>query len=105
MQAAHLEQIPVIEEDSGKVVGMLDAHHVEKLRCTIRVTRLALDDGLSYSGTNKRRMFSETCLQLLYALSKFLQAADCILELVRIRQLHSTCRSHIFTFTYKGAYG
>jgi NhaP-type Na+/H+ or K+/H+ antiporter len=31
MQAARLEQIPVIEEDSGKVVGMLDAHHAEKL--------------------------------------------------------------------------
>jgi hypothetical protein len=67
--------------------------------------RLALDDCLSYSGTNKRRMFSETRLQLPYALSEFLQAAGYILELVRIRQPHSNYRSHIFIFTYKDAYG
>jgi glycerol-3-phosphate dehydrogenase len=59
-------------------------HHVEKLRRTIRVTRLALDDCLSYSGTNRRHMFSETRPQLSYAPSEFLQAASCILELARI---------------------
>jgi hypothetical protein len=37
-------------------------HHVEKLRRVIRVTRLTFDDCLSYSDTNKRRMFSETRL-------------------------------------------
>lgn len=31
MHVARLEQIPVIEEDSGKVIGLLDVHHVEKL--------------------------------------------------------------------------
>jgi hypothetical protein len=41
---------------------MLVSHHVEKLRRAIRVTCLALDDCLSYSGTNKRRMFSEAHL-------------------------------------------
>jgi hypothetical protein len=83
----------------------LVSHHVEKLRCAIRVARLILDDCLSYSGTNKRRMFSEAHLRLSYAPSEFLQAAGCILELTRIRQPHSTCKSHIFTFTYKGTYG
>jgi hypothetical protein len=81
------------------------SHHVEKLRRAIRVTRLALDDCLSYSGTNRRHMFSEARLRLSYASSEFLQAADCILEIDRIWQLHSTYRSHIFTFTYKGTYG
>jgi hypothetical protein len=81
------------------------SHHVEKLRRAIRAACLALDDCLSYSDTNKRRMFSEACLWLSYAPSEFLQAAGCILELARIRQPHNTCRSHIFTFTYKGAYG
>jgi hypothetical protein len=80
-------------------------YHVEKLTRMICVARLALDDCLSYSDTNNRRMFSEARLQLSYALSEFLQATDCILELTRIRQSHSTCRSHIFTFTYKDAYG
>jgi hypothetical protein len=42
-------------------------------------------------------MFSEARLQLSYALSEFLQVACCILELARIRQPHSNCRSHIFT--------
>jgi hypothetical protein len=83
----------------------LISHHVEKLRRAIRVVRLALDDCLSYSCTNRRHMFSEARLQLSYTPSEFLQAADCILELARIRQPHSTCRSHIFTFTYKGTYG
>jgi hypothetical protein len=68
-------------------------------------TRLALNDCLSYSDTNKRRMFSEARLRLSYALSEFLQAVGCILELTKIRQPHSACRSHIFTFTYKGTYG
>jgi hypothetical protein len=81
------------------------SHYVEKLRHAIRVTRLVLDDCLSYSGTNRRRMFIEERLRLSYATTEFLQAVGCILELARIRQPHSTCRSHIFTFTYKGAYG
>jgi hypothetical protein len=42
-------------------------------------------------------MFSEARLQLSYAPTEFLQVVCCILELARIRQLHSTCRSHIFT--------
>jgi hypothetical protein len=50
-------------------------------------------------------MFSEACLRLSYAPSEFLQAAGYILELARIRQPHSTYRSHIFTFIYKGTYG
>jgi hypothetical protein len=50
-------------------------------------------------------MFSEARLRLLNAPSEFLQAAGCILELARIRQPHSTRRSHIFTFTYKDTYG
>jgi hypothetical protein len=84
---------------------MLVSHHVEKLRHVIRVARLALDDCLSYSGTNRIRMFSEAHLRLSYAPSEFLQVTSCILELVRIRQPHSTCKSHIFTFTYNGTYG
>jgi hypothetical protein len=78
----------------------LVSHHVEKLR-----HGLALDDWLSYSSINKRHIFSEARLRLSYALSEFLQAAGCILELARIRQPHSNCRSHIFIFTYKCAYG
>jgi hypothetical protein len=60
------------------------SYHIEKLRHAIRVTRLILDDYLSYSGTNRRHMFSETRLQLSYAQSEFLQAAGCILVLTRI---------------------
>jgi hypothetical protein len=41
---------------------MFISHHVEKLRRTIRVARLTLDDYLSYSSTNRRRMFSEARL-------------------------------------------
>jgi hypothetical protein len=81
------------------------SHHVKKLRRVIRVTRLALGDCLSYYDTNRKRMFSETCLRLSYAPSEFLQATGCILELFRIQHPHSTCRNHIFTFTYKGTYG
>jgi hypothetical protein len=95
----------LISQYRRRALQMLIFHHVEKLRCVIRVTHLVLDDCLSYSSTNKRRMFSEARLRLSYALSEFLQVAGCILELARIRQPHSTCRSHIFTFTYKGAYG
>jgi hypothetical protein len=83
----------------------LVSHHVEKLRHVIYVTRLELDDCLSYSSTNRRHMFSETCLRLSYVPSEFLQATGCILELTRIQQPHSTYRNHIFTFTYKGTYG
>jgi hypothetical protein len=50
-------------------------------------------------------MFSEAHLRLSYVLSEFLHAAGCILELDRIRQPHNTCRSQIFTFTFKDAYG
>jgi hypothetical protein len=50
---------------------MLVSHHVEKLRHAIRVTRLALVDCLSYSGTNRRRMFSEVRLRLSYAQVNF----------------------------------
>jgi hypothetical protein len=81
------------------------SHHVEKLRRVIRVVRLALDDCLSYFGTNRGHMFSEARLRLSYAPSEFQQAVDCILELARIQQLHSTCGSHILTFTYKCTYG
>jgi hypothetical protein len=64
---------------------MLISHHDEKLRHAIRVARLALEDCLSYFGTNRRRMFSEARLRLSYALSEFLQATGCILELARIQ--------------------
>jgi hypothetical protein len=84
---------------------MLVSHYVEKLRRVIRVTRITLDDYLSYSDTNRRHMFNEARIWLSYAPGECLQAIACILELTRIRQLHSTCRSHIFTFTYKGIYG
>jgi hypothetical protein len=101
---AHL-YASLISQYRRHALQTLVSHHVKKLRCAIRVTRLVLDDCLSYSCTNKRRMFSETRLRLSYALSEFRQAAGCILELTRIRQPHITCRSHIFTFTYKGVYG
>jgi hypothetical protein len=101
---AHLRAL-LISQYRRRALQTLVSHHVEKLRHAIRVARLALDDCLSYSGTNKRRMLSEARLRLSYALSEFLQAAGCILELTRILQPHSTCTSHIFTFTYKGAYG
>jgi hypothetical protein len=48
------------------------SHQVEKLRHVIYVARLTLDDCLSYCGTSKRRMFSEACLRLSYALNEFL---------------------------------
>jgi hypothetical protein len=38
---------------------MLVSHYVEKLRRVIRVTRITLDDYLSYSDTNRRHMFNE----------------------------------------------
>jgi hypothetical protein len=114
MRGAHVTHYNIIEDVHlrasfisqyrRRTLQILVSHHVKKLRRVIRVTRLTLHDCLSYSGTNKRRIFSEARLRLLYALSEFLQAVDGILELVRIRQPHSTCRSHIFTFTYKSAY-
>jgi hypothetical protein len=98
-------RVSLISQYRRRVLQTLISHHVEKLRHTICVVRLALDEFMSYSSTNKRHMFSEACIRLSYVLSEFLQVVSCILELVRIRQSHSTCRSHIFTFTYKGAYG
>jgi hypothetical protein len=52
----------LISQYRRHILQTLVSHHVEKLRRAIRVTRLALDDCLSYSGTNKRRMFSEAHL-------------------------------------------
>jgi hypothetical protein len=94
----------LISQYRRRPLQTLVSHHFEKLRRAIRVTRLILDDFLSYSGTNRRHLFSEARLRLSYAPSEFLQAAGCILELARIRQPHSTYRSHIFTFTYKSTY-
>jgi hypothetical protein len=98
-------RVSLISPYRRRALQTLISHHVEKLRRAICVVRLALDDCMSYSGTNRRRMFSEVRLRLSYAPSQFLQAADCILELTKIQQSHSTCRSHIFTFTYKVTYG
>jgi hypothetical protein len=94
----------LISQYRRRALQTLVSHHVEKLRRMIRVACLTLDDCLSYSGTNRRHMFSDARLRLSYAPSEFLQAVGCILELTRIRQAHSTYRSNIFTFTYKGTY-
>jgi hypothetical protein len=104
IEDVHL-RVLLISQYRRRALQTLVFHHVEKLRRAIYVVHLALDDCLSYYDTNKRRMFSEARLRLSYALSEFMQAVGCILELTKIRQPHSTCRSHIFTFTYKGAYG
>jgi hypothetical protein len=61
----------LISQYSRRALQML-VSHVKKLRRVIRVTHLTLDDCLTYSGTNKSRMFSEACLRLFYALSEFL---------------------------------
>jgi hypothetical protein len=95
----------LISQYRRHVLQTFVSHQVEKRRRTIYVACLTLDDCLSYSTTNRKHMFSESRFRLSYAPSKFLHATDCILELVRIRQSHSTYRSHIFTFTYKGTYG
>jgi hypothetical protein len=69
-------RVSLISQYRRRVLQTLISHHVEKLRRVIHVARLALDDCLSYSGTNKRRMFSEAHFLLLYALSEFLHAAS-----------------------------
>jgi hypothetical protein len=92
----------LISQYRRRALETLVSHHIEKLGCAIRVTCLILDDCLSYSSTNRRRIFSKVRLRLSYAPSEFLQATGCILELGNIRQPHST---HIFTVTYKGTYG
>jgi hypothetical protein len=97
--------VSLILQYRRRALQTLISHHVEKLRRVIHVARLTLDDCLSNSGTNRRRMFSEACLWLSYVPSEFMQATGCILELARMRHPHSTWRSHIFTFTYKGTYG
>jgi hypothetical protein len=97
-----LKYASLISQYRRRILQTLVSHHVEKLRCTIRVARLALNDCLSYSGTNRRHIFSVAHLQLSYSPSEFLQAVGCILELAMIQQPHST---YIFTFTYKGTYG
>jgi hypothetical protein len=94
----------LISQYMRHVLQTLISHYIEKLRRAIRVTHLVLDDCLSYSAINRRRMFNKARLRLSYAPSEFLQTAGCILELIRIRQSHSTCRSHIFIFTYKYTY-
>jgi hypothetical protein len=80
----------LISQYRRHVLQTLVSHHVENLRCAIHVTRLTLDDCLSYYDTNKRRIFSKACLRLSYASSEFLQDVGYILELTRIRQPHST---------------
>jgi hypothetical protein len=100
----HLHAL-LISQYRRRVLQTLISHQPEKLRRVIRVARLALDDCLSYSDTDKRHMFSDARFRLSYALSEFLQAVGCILELTKIRQPHSTYKSHIFTFTNKCAYG
>jgi hypothetical protein len=74
----------LISQYMRRALQTLISHYVKKLRRTIRVTRLVLDDCLSYSATNRRRMFSKARLRLAYAPSEFLQTVGCILELVRI---------------------
>jgi hypothetical protein len=69
----------LISQYSRCALQTVVSHYIKKLRRAIRVTHLTLDNCLSYSGTNKSRMFSEACLRLFYALSEFLQAASCIL--------------------------
>jgi hypothetical protein len=80
----HLRAL-LISQYRRRALQTFVSHHVKKLRRAIYVMHLTLDDCLSYSGTNKRRMFSEAHLRLSYALSEFMQATGCILELTRIR--------------------
>jgi hypothetical protein len=63
---AHLHA-SLISQYRRRALQMHVSHHVKKLRSAIRVARLTLDDCLSFSDTNKRCMFSEAHLRLLYA--------------------------------------
>jgi hypothetical protein len=65
-------RVSLISQYKRRAIQTLVSYHVEKLRRAIRVACLTLDDCLSYSGTNNRRMFSEARLRLSYALSEFL---------------------------------
>jgi hypothetical protein len=57
-----LKCMSLISQYRRCAIQMLVSHHVEKLRRAIPVARLTLDDFLSYSVTNRRRMFSEVRL-------------------------------------------